>query len=89
AYKRKAPSTGEQLLVVCNFTPVVRQDYRLGVPAAGEYRQILNSDDKQYGGSGLATTDPIATEPVSWHGQEQSIVFTLPPLGVVFIKQAT
>ncbi len=89
AYKRKAPSTGEQLLVVCNFTPVVRQDYRLGVPAAGEYRQILNSDDKQYGGSGLAATDPIATEPVSWHGQEQSIVFTLPPLGVVFIKQAT
>ncbi|MCA9999242.1 MAG: alpha amylase C-terminal domain-containing protein, partial [Anaerolineales bacterium] len=87
AYKRIAPSTGEELLVVCNFTPIVRNDYRLGVPAVGQYSQILNSDDKKYGGSGVVAPEPIATEPVGWHKQEQSIVFTLPPLGVVFIKR--
>ncbi|MFC4161312.1 1,4-alpha-glucan branching protein GlgB [Chitinimonas lacunae] len=70
---------GRMALVLCNFTPEVRRDYRVGVPAAGYWREVLNSDAVCYGGSGLGHGDAIA-EPVGWHGKLQSLRLTLGPL---------
>lgn len=74
--------------VVCvlNFTPVPRQDYRIGVPEAGCYHEILNTDSSFYGGSNLGNW-PRDTEPVPWMGFGQSISLTLPPLAAVFLKR--
>ncbi len=88
AFARIAPSTGEQILIVCNFTPVVRQAYRLGVPEPGSYTEILNSDARQYGGAGIVNNEPMPSEQVSWQERPYSITFTLPPLGVVYLKKA-
>ncbi len=87
AFARIAPSTGEQILVVCNFTPVVRQGYRLGVPTPGSYVEILNSDARQYGGAGIVNGEPMRSEPISWQERPYSITLTLPPLGVVYLKK--
>ena len=77
-------------LVACNFTPVPRLGYRLGAPAAGIYREVFNSDARTYGGSDVGNGGRAATEPVSWHGEPQSLVLDLPPLGaVVFISPET
>ncbi|MCA9934443.1 MAG: 1,4-alpha-glucan branching enzyme, partial [Anaerolineales bacterium] len=88
AFARIAPSSGEQVLVVCNFTPVVRDDYRLGVPKAGDYREILNSDAQQYGGTGIVNSEPMTSEPTAWQEQPHSIRLTLPPLGIVYLKRS-
>ena len=85
-YARRAPSTGETVLVVLNFTPVPRHGYRLGVPAPGVYREIFNSDAAEFGGSGVVN-EPRPSQDVPWHGQPQSIEFVLPPLGAVFLKR--
>ena len=77
---------GTPLLYVANFTPVVREDYRLGVPAAGDWVEILNSDNLRYGGSGILNQGPIAAEAVGSHGYDQSITVTVPPLAGVFLK---
>jgi 1,4-alpha-glucan branching enzyme len=87
AYARIAPSTNEQLLVVCNFTPVVRYNYRLGVPAQGAYREILNSDATKFGGSNVLNEGLLQSVPVNWHDQDNSIQLTLPPLGIVYLKK--
>ena len=68
------------------WTPVTRVDYRVGVPLAGAYREILNSDAARWGGSGAGNPTPVATEAIEWQGQPQSLVLTLPPLGVVFLE---
>ncbi len=86
AFARHAPQAGETLLVACNFTPVVRDGYRLGVPVAGEYVELLNSDQTIYGGSNVINEGSFPTEDVPWHDQPYSIQITLPPLGVLFIK---
>ncbi|HRO48599.1 MAG TPA: 1,4-alpha-glucan branching protein GlgB [Hyphomicrobium sp.] len=85
AYLRKGSHDGEAALVVCNFTPVVRRDYRIGVPSAGRWNLRLNTDDLKYGGSGVSPGDGAADRQ-GWHGQPSSIVVTLPPLSIlVFI----
>ena len=71
---------GDFLVVVCNFSPVHHQGYRVGVPAAGKYALLLNSDDKEFGGAGLGDKGQLSTEKVACHGQEQSIVIDLPPM---------
>jgi 1,4-alpha-glucan branching enzyme len=76
----------ESILVACNFTPVVRHNYRLGVPTEGSYREILNSDAAEYGGGNLVNTEPLASSPTPWHNQPHSIEFTLPPLAAVYLK---
>ncbi|MCP5097628.1 MAG: 1,4-alpha-glucan branching protein GlgB [Chloroflexi bacterium] len=88
AYTRIAPSTNEKILVVCNFTPVVRYNYRLGVPEPGEYQEILNSDAEQFGGSNILNEGSLQSEQVNWHDQDTSIQMTLPPLGIVYLKKA-
>ncbi len=85
-YARRAPSSGETVLVVLNFTPVVRHGYRLGVPEPGTYVEIFNSDATEFGGSGVVN-EPRPSADVPWHGHSQSIEFMLPPLGAVFLKR--
>jgi 1,4-alpha-glucan branching enzyme len=78
---------GETLLVVCNFTPVPRQDYRVGMPAAGHWVEVLNSDGETYGGSGEGNPEGVDTEPVEFHGRPCSAALTLPPLATVFLRR--
>ena len=72
---------GEALIIACNFTPVVRKDYRIGVNLAGEYEEILNSDDTCFAGSGVINKELIETSD-GWNFKPYSITVTLPPLGV-------
>ena len=73
------------VLVVCNLTPVVRENYRVGVPNEGDWTEILNSDDLQYGGSGVSNS-LIKTEEISWHGKPYSLNLKLPPLGAIYFQ---
>jgi len=77
---------GELILVACNFTPVPRGGYRVGVPRAGFWREVLNTDAAAYGGGGIGNLGGRHTEPVPFHGREQSLDLVLPPLSVVFLK---
>ena len=84
SYLRKARD-GSFVLVVLNFTPVLREHYRLGVPVPGHYREIFNSDAACYSGSNQGNGAGVDTEPTPWMHHPQSIVVTLPPLaGVIF-----
>jgi len=78
----------ETVIVACNWTPVVREGYRLGVPEAGDYVELLSSDHAHYGGSGVLNEGRMTSTNFSWHGQPHSIQLTLPPLAVVFLKKA-
>jgi 1,4-alpha-glucan branching enzyme len=72
-------------MVVCNFTPVVRQNYRLGVPVAGAWQEILNTDSGHYGGSNIGNLGRRMTEAHATHGHPQSLVLTLPPLATIVL----
>ncbi len=87
AYIRKGYKPEDDLIIICNMTPVVREEYRIGMPEAGSYREIFNSDSSAYGGSDLVLKKRPKTEAVSWHGFDQSIIFTLPPLGIKVLKR--
>ncbi len=87
AFTRFATDPTDFIVVVGNFTPIPRHGYRLGVPAAGLYIELLNSDSLQYWGSGVTNGAEIRTEPTQFHGKANSISLTLPPLGVVFLKR--
>jgi 1,4-alpha-glucan branching enzyme len=76
----------EELLVICNFTPVVRENYRLGVPHVGYWREVLNSDATVYGGSGVGNLGGAAALPVPFHGRPHSLNLRLPPLGILVMK---
>jgi 1,4-alpha-glucan branching enzyme len=76
---------GRPVLVVANFTPVPRHDYRVGVPVRSGWREILNSDAEHYGGSGVGNLGRVVADYVPWHGHEFSISLTLPPLAVLFL----
>jgi 1,4-alpha-glucan branching enzyme len=89
AFLRHAASRREHLMVVCNFTPVVLHGYRLGVPAGGAYREILNTDAEIYGGSNVGNAGRVAVEPVPSHGRGQSVSLTLPPLGALYLVPAS
>ena len=79
---------GAAAVVVCNFTPVPRTNYRIGVPRAGHYREAVNTDAAAYGGSNLGNYGGAASEPVGAHGEAQSVVLTLPPLAtVIFVHE--
>jgi len=75
------------IVMVFNFTPVPRYDYRIGVPAPGRYVEILNSDSEMYGGSNVGNAGVVATEPVATHGFGQSVRLTVPPLGCLYLKR--
>jgi 1,4-alpha-glucan branching enzyme len=77
---------GGEVAVVCNFTPVPRRDYRIGVPRAGHWRERLNSDSAHYGGSNLGNQGGVDTEPLPSHGHPQSLRVILPPLAICFFE---
>jgi len=82
SYIRKGKEGQKTQVVVCNFTPTVHHNYRIGVPAPGSYVEILNSDRKEFGGSGVGHAAPVLTQPQPWQGREHSMQIVLPPLGV-------
>ncbi len=86
SYGRQAKDDGDTILVICNFTPVVRPGYRLGVPEAGVYEEILNTDAADYGG-GNVVNEPRETSPTPWQDHPYSIVLTVPPLAATFWKK--
>ncbi len=85
SFIRRGRAGSNPVIAVANFTPVPRPGYRLGVPAAGTYRILLNSDDAGYGGSGLVDRQPLTSEANPVAGQPHSVVFTLPPLAMVLL----
>jgi 1,4-alpha-glucan branching enzyme len=74
------------IVFIVNATPIVRHNYRLGVPHAGFYREIINTDAETYGGSNVGNLGGAQSESVDWMGREQSILIQLPPLSTVAFK---
>jgi len=85
SYLRKGHN-GSSIAIILNFTPVPRENYRIGLPQAGFYKEALNSDSEFYGGSNLGNSAGVPTEPVPWMGHEQSVSLTLPPLAAVVLE---
>ncbi|MGJ0491485.1 1,4-alpha-glucan branching protein GlgB [Methylobacter sp.] len=83
SYRRK--SDHEDLYIILNFTPVIREQYRIGVPQANTYTEIFNSDSTYYDGSNVGNGQ-VTSEPVTWMNQPHSISLTLPPLGAIILK---
>jgi 1,4-alpha-glucan branching enzyme len=86
SFLRKGEGTDEIILVVCNFTPVPRYNYRVGVPKGGLWKEVLNSDAKIYSGSDHGNFGGVEASPVPANGKYESLSLTLPPLGVIFLK---
>ncbi len=86
AFLRHSAGAGQTVLVACNFTPVPRHSYRLGVPEAGAWRECLNTDSSHYGGSGMGNMGRVHAEPIPAHGFAASVSLTLPPLGVLWLE---
>jgi 1,4-alpha-glucan branching enzyme len=85
---RKGKSRDETVLVVCNFTPVPRPNYRIGASLGGFWKEVLNSDATQYGGSGWGNLGGLEAVPIPLHGRTHSITLTLPPLATLFFKHS-
>jgi 1,4-alpha-glucan branching enzyme len=85
-FLRKGRTPGDKTLFVCNFTPVPRHNYRVGVPSGGVWREMLNSDAPLYGGSGQGNAGGAAATPLPIHGRPYSLNLTLPPLGIVVFQ---
>jgi 1,4-alpha-glucan branching enzyme len=86
SFLRRARDRDDLVVVACNFTPVPRHGYRVGVPAPAFYREILNTDAALYGGSDLGNGGGVWAEPIPWQGQPCSVVLTLPPLATLVLK---
>jgi 1,4-alpha-glucan branching enzyme len=85
SFLRHGEHPRDVLLVVCNMTPVPRRGYRVGVPAAGRWRELINSDADVYGGSGLGNLGGVDAAPVGCQGRDHCVALTLPPLGVLYL----
>ena len=77
------------MVVVLNLTPVPRHDYKIGVPIAGFYSEVLNTDSSFYGGSGIGNAGGLYSQAGPCHGQSQHVSLTLPPLGMLVLKPVT
>lgn len=86
SFMRRGNNSEDDIMVVCNMTPVPRENYRIGVSHKGRWKEILNSDALVYGGSGKGNMGAVDSTPVPYHGYYNSISVTLPPLGVLFLK---
>jgi 1,4-alpha-glucan branching enzyme len=84
---RKGGSAEETIVVACNFTPVPRHNYRVGVPTGGLWQEILNSDAHEYGGSGQGNFGAVEAEDTSIYGRPYSLNITLPPIAAVYFKR--
>jgi 1,4-alpha-glucan branching enzyme len=84
---RKGKPDEDPILIACNFTPVPRMKYMVGVPSGGYWRELLNSDGQEYGGTGVGNMGGTEALPVKTHGRPFSLRLTLPPLGALFLKR--
>lgn len=87
SFVRHAGSSDDRLLFVCNFTPVVRYEYRIGVPCDGFYEEVINTDAREYGGSGRGNSGGVNSSQPGWHGLPWCLRLTLPPLAVLILKR--
>jgi 1,4-alpha-glucan branching enzyme len=85
SFLRQSPGS-DPVLVVCNFTPVPRANYRVGVPRGGRWRELLNSDAEYYGGSGMGNQGAVEAQPMPYEDLNHSLSLTLPPLAALFFK---
>jgi 1,4-alpha-glucan branching enzyme len=86
SFVRKGAYTEDIILVLCNFTPVPRSDYQVGVPLGGFWKEVLNSDASHYGGGGVGNSGGLRASATPCHGRPYSLSVTVPPLAVVFFK---
>ncbi|WP_298487136.1 1,4-alpha-glucan branching protein GlgB [uncultured Maribacter sp.] len=84
-YIRKGHDTKNDIFIACNFTPITRENYRIGIPKKEKIKEIFNSDAKKYGGSGIKNNE-VKIQKKKWHAHEQSIEITIPPLGIVIFQ---
>ncbi len=87
SFMRCTKKEADTLIFICNFTPVPRNGYRVGVPYAGEYYELMNSDAVNYGGSGLENKQPMPSGSIFWQSCPHSILLTLPPLATIILKR--
>jgi 1,4-alpha-glucan branching enzyme len=87
AFLRRAKGEAAPVVVVCNFTPVLREAYRIGLPAPGRWRERLNSNAEIYRGSGQGNPSALESEPVPWHDRPHSMAITLPPLACLVFER--
>jgi 1,4-alpha-glucan branching enzyme len=83
---RHARDTQDFIVAVCNFTPVLREEFRVGVPSAGWYREILNTDSAYYEGSDAGNAGGVNAEPIPWNGRQWSLKLRVPPLAAIYFK---
>lgn len=86
-YARHGNDPKDTVVIVLNMTPVPRYQYRIGLPSAGIWTQIFNSDHIHYYGSGIGNANPLYTDALGMHGQDQSVELTIPPLGALMLKR--
>jgi 1,4-alpha-glucan branching enzyme len=86
SFSRRARRPDTRIVVVCNFTPIARKNYRIGLPKGGYWKEILNSDASEYGGSGEGNLGGVTAEAHRHHGRDHSFSLTLPPFGALFFK---
>jgi 1,4-alpha-glucan branching enzyme len=86
SFIRLAENPENFIVIVCNFTPVVREQYRIGVPKSGAYRELINSDLNIYGGSGIGNGQNVVSVPEPCHSFEHTLTLTLPPLATLFLQ---
>jgi 1,4-alpha-glucan branching enzyme len=86
SFLRRARNPEDFVIVVCNFTPVVRESYRVGVPRPGFYREVLNTDSTYYEGTDVGNAGGVRAEPIPWNDRPYSIKLRLPPLAVMYFK---
>jgi len=85
-YLRKGDTKSKPLLVVCNLTPVVREDYKIGLPQGGQWSEIFNSDAHQYGGSGQLNEGQLKSTKERWHNRDHHLSVKLAPLAVMILE---
>jgi len=88
AFVRRGREASRLVITVCNLTPVIRQDYRIGVPMSGRYQECLNTDAHFYGGSGVGNYGAVHSDPISTHGHQDSLKLVLPPLSALIMTLA-
>ena len=86
-FNRKGYNASDDLVVVLNMTPITRHGFRVGVPSTGKWKEIFNSDAQNFWGSGVSNPEPLSSEFVNWHGRENSISITIPPLAASIFKK--
>ena len=87
-FLRKGDGAEDQMVIVLNFTPAPRFDYEIGVPEAGHWKEVLNSDAKEYGGSGIGNLGGVEAISQPLHGKPFSIKISLPPLAAIFLSRS-